>query len=78
MEISHASDGYGRHFSDIFGHLPNMARCMEDLVVYTQTYIEHLSLLHQLFQMASNIKVSFNTQKKIFAKQMAIFAGYKV
>ena len=43
MGISHAGDDYERRFHDIFGHIPNTARCMEDLIIYSRTYDEHIT-----------------------------------
>ena len=63
MGICHAGDDYGRRFSDIFGHIPNTARCMEDLVIYSRTYEEHVDLLRILFKTANDNNVSFNKKK---------------
>lgn len=78
MGISHARDDYGRRFSDIFGHIPNTARCMEDLIVYSITYDEQINLLRLLFQTASDNNVSFNRKKMVFANHSVVFAGYVV
>ncbi|KAI9555012.1 putative uncharacterized protein K02A2.6-like [Daphnia sinensis] len=78
MGISHAGDDYGRRFSDIFGHIPNTARCMEDLIIYSSNYNEHINLLRLLFQTASDNNVSFNRKKTVFATHSVVFAGYVV
>jgi hypothetical protein len=39
--ISNAGDDYGRQFHDIFGHIPNTAPCMEDIIIFFLTYEEH-------------------------------------
>ena len=67
MGISHAGDDYGRRFSDIFGHIPNTAHCMEDLVIYSRTYEEHINLLRMLFKTANDNNVSFNKSKTVFS-----------
>jgi hypothetical protein len=64
MGICHAGDDYGRRFSDIFGHIPNTARCMEDLVIYSRTYEEHVDLLRILFKTANDNNESFNKKKR--------------
>jgi hypothetical protein len=51
---------------------------MEDLVIYSRTYEEHISLLRMLFKTANDNNVSFNKNKTVFAKPTAIFAGYEV
>jgi hypothetical protein len=77
MGISHAGDDYGRRFSDIFGHIPNTARCMEDLVIYSRTYEEHISLLRMLFKTANDNNVSFNKNKTVFAKPTVFLPAMK-
>jgi hypothetical protein len=78
MGICHAGDDYGRRFSDIFGHIPNTARCMEDLVIYSRTYEEHVDLLRILFKTANDNNVSFNKKKTVYANTTANFAGYEI
>ena len=78
MGICHAGDDYGRRFSDIFGHIPNTARCMEDLIVYSRTYEEHKQLLRLLFRTAQDHNVSFNRAKTVYASSTGTFAGYIV
>jgi hypothetical protein len=51
---------------------------MEDLVIYSRTYEEHINLLRMLFKTISDNNMSFNKNKTVFAKPTAIFAGYKV
>jgi hypothetical protein len=50
MGISPAVDDYGRRLSDIFGHILNTVHCMEDLVIYSRTYKEHINLLRMLLK----------------------------
>lgn len=78
MGICQAGDDYGRRFSDIFSQIPNTARCMEDMIVYSRTYEEHLQLLCMLFQTADANNVSFNRKKTSFACKEGKFAGYVV
>jgi hypothetical protein len=78
MGICNAGDDCGRRFSDIFGHIPNTARCMEDLVIYSRTYEEHIDLLRILFKTANDNNVSFNKKKTVYANTTVIFAGYEI
>nr|CAH0109788.1 unnamed protein product [Daphnia galeata] len=75
--ISHAGDYYVRRNSDIFGHIPNAAHCMKDLVIYSRTYEEHINLLRILLKTANDNNVSFNKNKTVFAKPTAIFPQYE-
>jgi hypothetical protein len=75
MGICHAGDDYGRRFHDIFGHLRNTARCMEDLIIYSATYEEHLELVRAVFKTASDHNVGFNRAKTTFAEPTGKFAG---
>jgi hypothetical protein len=78
MGIIRAGDDYGRRFSDIFGHIPNTAGCMEDLVIYSRTYEEHTSLLRMLFKTANDNNVSFNKNKEGLRQAYSYFSGYEV
>lgn len=74
MGISHN----GRRFHDIFCHIPITARCMEDIIIFSRTYEEHIRLLRLLFRTADEHNVSFNKKKTIFASHTGVFAGYVV
>ena len=78
MGICHAGDDYGRRFHDIFGHIPNTARCMEDLIIFSKTYDEHKQLLQTVFKTADENNVGFNKKKTVFAAPTGKFAGYIV
>jgi hypothetical protein len=51
---------------------------MEDLVIYSRTYEEHVDLLRILFKTANDNNVSFNKKKTVYANTTAIFAGYEI
>jgi hypothetical protein len=51
---------------------------MEDLIIYSPTYEEHLELLHEVFKTASDNNVGFNREKTSFANATGDFAGYRV
>jgi hypothetical protein len=78
MGICHAGDYYGRRFHDIFGHIPNTARCMEDLIIFSKTYDEHKELLQTVFKTADENNVGFNKKKTVFAAPTGKFAEYIV
>jgi hypothetical protein len=78
MGICHAGDDYGRRFHDIFGHLRNTVRCMEDLIIYSTTYEEHVELVRAVLKTASDHNVGFNHAKTTFVEPTGKFAGYIV
>jgi hypothetical protein len=78
MEISHARDDYKRRFYEIFGHIPNTSRCMEDIIIFFRTNEEHICLLRLLSRTADEHNVSFNKNKTVLASHTGVFAGYVV
>ena len=51
---------------------------MEDLIIYSRTYDEHIQLLRLVFRTADERNVSFNRKKTTFAENTGVFAGYVV
>jgi hypothetical protein len=51
---------------------------MEDLIIYSATYEEHLELVRAVFKTASDHNVGFNRAKTTFAEPTGKFAGYVV
>ena len=76
--VCHAGDDYGRRVSDVFDDLPACRRVVEDVVEFSKTYEEHIKLVRQLFQRASDHNVSINVSKLAFAQPSAIFGGYAI
>ena len=76
--VCHAGDDYGRRVSDVFDDLPACRRVVEDVVEFSKTYEEHIKLVRQLFQRASDHNVSINVTKLAFAQPSAIFGGYAI
>lgn len=75
MGISHAGDDYGRRFQDIFGHIPNTSRCMEDMIAYSRTYEEHKSLVRTICRTADENNVAFNRKKQSSPARLARSRG---
>jgi hypothetical protein len=48
---------------------------MEDLIIYSATYEEHLELVRAVFKTASDHNVGFNRAKTTFAEPTGKFAG---
>lgn len=76
--VSHAGDDYGRRVSEVFDDLPACRRVVEDVVVFSKTYAEHVQLVRQLFKRAADHNVSINVSKLVFAQSSANFGGYLI
>ena len=74
--ITHAGDDYCRRVSDIFDSIPNSRRIVEDLVVFSKTYAEHLELVRSMFTRAKEHNISLNPAKLVFAQPSVKFGGY--
>ena len=76
--VIHAGDTYCRRVSDIFDDIPGSRRIVEDIIIFSKTYEEHLELVRTLFARASEYDVSLNTSKIVFAQEVVQFGGYLV
>ena len=47
--IVHAGEDYCRRVSEVFDDMPACHRIVEDVVVLSKTYEEHLQLVNELF-----------------------------
>ena len=72
----HASDDYCRRVADIFDDIPNSRRVIEDILIFSKTWEEHVEAVRQLFTRAAEHDVSLITKK--FAQQTVKFGGYVV
>ena len=61
--VVHAGDDYCRRVADIFDDIPNSRRIVEDIMVFSKTWEEHIELVHQLFARAADNQVSLNVKK---------------
>ena len=74
--IVHAGDDYGRRVSEVFDDLPNSRRVVEDVLVFSATYSEHVKLVRELLRRADEHQVSINARKMQFAQPSAKFGGF--
>ena len=79
MGICHAGDSFGSRYHQVFGDLP-IARCVEDMCVYTATYPEMIALTKKIVERTDKYIVSFNSKKTVraFAVEEGDFAGYRL
>ena len=76
--VAHAGDDYCRRVSEFFYDLPNCRRIVEDILVYSATYEEHIEAVRRLFHRAAAHNVAINTSKIVFAQPAVTFGGYVV
>ena len=76
--ITHAGDDYSRRVSEVFDDIENSRRIVEDVIVFSATYEEHLKLVRRLFQRAADHNIAINVSKMVFAQPTAKFGGYIV
>jgi hypothetical protein len=74
--VCHAGDDYSRSVSDVFDDIPNCRRIIEDILIFSETYEEHISLVQQVFQHAADNQIAINTGKIQFAQPSVLFGGY--
>ena len=76
--VKHVGDDYCRRVSEVFDDFPNSRRIVEDFIVYSATYEEHINAVRALFARAAAHNVAFSTDKIVFAQPAVIFGGYVV
>jgi transposase InsO family protein len=76
--VSLAGDDYGRRLANIFDDLPNCRRVVEDILVFSPTWEEHVDLVRRLFRLAADHQIAINVRKVVFAQPSVLFGGYVV
>lgn len=74
--VSHAGDDYSRRVSEVFDDLPFTRRVIEDVLVFSPTYEEHLDNVHDLLKRANEHNIALNVPKMVFAQPSVKFGGY--
>jgi hypothetical protein len=74
--VCHAGGDYSRRVSAIFDDIPNCRRIIEDILIFSETYEEHISLVQQVFQRAADNQIAINTGKIQFAQPSVLLGGY--
>ncbi len=70
--VSLAGDDYCRRAADVFDGITNSRRVVEDVVVYSKTYDEHLGQVRRLLECAREHHVSLNRKKFTFARELRV------
>jgi hypothetical protein len=78
MGITHAGDDFGRRVSDVFDNILNTGRVVEDILIFSSTYEEHMATVQQVFTRAKEHSISLNPRKVVFAQSSTPFGGFIV
>ena len=76
--VSLAGDDYGRRLAEIFDGFPNYRRVVEDILVFSETWEEHVDLVRRLFHLAAEHNIAINVGKIVFGQPSVLFGGYVV
>ena len=76
--VSLAGDDYGRRLANIFDDFLNCRRVVEDILVFSPTWEEHVDLVRRLFRLAADHQIAINVRKVVFAQPSVLFGGYVV
>ena len=76
--IKQAGDDYCCRVSEVFDDVPNTRRVVEDILVYSSTYEDHVKAVRALFKQETTHGVAINTSKMVFAQPAVTFGGYVV
>ncbi|KZS10058.1 TE: Reverse transcriptase [Daphnia magna] len=74
--VTHAGDDYSRHVAEIFDDMPCSRRVVEDVIVFSKTYDEHILAVRDLFTRAANHNIALNCDKLVFVESSV--GGYIV
>ena len=76
--VRQVDDDYCRRVSEVFDDVPNTRRVVQDVMVYSATYEDHIEAVRALFKQAAAHNVPINTSKIVFAQPSVTFDGYVV
>ena len=76
--ITHAGDDYSRRVAEVFDDIENCHRVVEDVIVFSASYEEHIQLVRRLCQRAAAHNIAVNVKKIVFAQPLARFGGFIV
>ena len=62
----------------MFDDIPNTRRVVEDILIFSPTYEEHIETVRQVLDHAKEHSISLNPRKVVFAESSAPFGGFIV
>lgn len=60
MGITYVGDDFCRRVFDVFNDIPNTCRVVEDIMIFSSSYEEHMEAVHQVFTRAKEYSISLN------------------
>lgn len=68
---------FQRLMQKVLSGIPNCEAYLDDVVVYTHSWEEHLSILDQVFKQLASASLTLNLKKREFAKAVVTYLGKK-
>ena len=69
---------FQRIVNQVLGDMPNCSVYLDDLIVYTSTWDEHMKVLRQVFTRLAQASLTLSLAKCKFGKAMVIYLGRQV
>ncbi|KAG7453964.1 hypothetical protein JOB18_002015, partial [Solea senegalensis] len=76
--LCNAPATFQRLVNQVLGDIPNCSAYLDDLVVYTSTWDEHMKILRQVFTRLAQASLTLNLAKCEFGKATVIYLGHQV
>ena len=75
MGIKTACAIFSRAMNSIVGDVPSCTCYLDDIIIFTQSYTEHLKMLNQVMKKITEANLSINLRKSSFAREQIEFLG---
>ena len=76
--LSNSPSSFQRLMNSILKDIPNVAVYLDDIIIFSDTWEEHLNQLNCLFEALSNANLVLNLSKCCFAKAQVQYLGHLV
>ena len=73
-----SGDEYNRRQDEAFAGLQNFARVVDDLLLFHETFSDHIAGVCAILRAARTARITFNPKKFVFAQQQLMWVGYHI
>ena len=78
MGLISTGDEYNRRGDQIFSGIENMEKIVDDLLIHTKTFQEHMKCLLEILEKCRVNHITLNPDKFQFVKDSVVFGGYRI
>ena len=79
MGLNATGDEYNRRSDEAVGDLPNTVKVVDDLLVYEETFEEHVERVRNMLQRCRELEITLSSGRKFsFARERVAWAGYVI